>query len=131
LIIGGTILLRQGIIVIGTYLATENPDAATVSIGSFREYYDKAVSNGYTAFDLGKSYELLNTIGLAKPMNSLFMSNQISQIKDFVGTSIENLTPGFSTEVSTIEGSGMYQQIGSGWTNIANLWSSTVNWWSE
>ena len=131
-VIGGAFgAFTYGVIVFVTYIATINPEAKTVSIGSYPEYMNKARSEGYTSFNLDKYYNIFDALGLAKPMNELFMSNQINQAKDFVGTSLDRITPGYRTEIGLIQESGKYQQIGSGWTHLDNLFSSKVNWWFE
>ena len=129
--VGGAILLRQGIIVLGTQLATLNPNASTTSIGRFPQYINIAKANGYTAFNLGRFYTLLNALGLAKPMNQQFMSNQFSQGKDFVSSGVAEIGTGLEMETAMIQSSQLYVQLGNGWQSLSNFYSNTVSWWLE
>jgi hypothetical protein len=73
-------------------LFTRNPNAQTVSLGSFdplkmNGYIEVAKAKGYTYFQMNQIlYKGLNAIGLAKPINEGFMLNQINQSKDFFVT---------------------------------------------
>ena len=119
-VVGGTIILQQGVIIAGTYLATQNPDAEWTVIGRYTDeinnYMTAAndVTPKATYFDLGDWYGPLNRIGLAEPMNRLFMSNQIAQAKDFAVYGLEEAGSQLQQiEIPMINDSGRYTELGN------------------
>jgi len=118
-----------------TWLAlwsTENPDGLTVSIGRFSEYLDKARTYGYTVFNMGKSYNFFNSIGLAEPANDEFMATQMNQLKNFVGSGALDPGTSYSREVEMLSSNLQYIQTGpASWESLMNLYSNLSNWWME
>jgi RHS repeat-associated protein len=124
-VIGGAVVLREGVIVVGTELLTNNPDAATVSLGNYPAY----IKDGYTYFDAGKRLgDFLDAIGLLKPMNCQFMCNQMALEKPMEAT-ITSLQPGVTTlmEMGMLQNSKLYTllytQISSDYTGIINIFA--------
>jgi hypothetical protein len=118
-------LIKAGytaIVIIGTQLATQNPDGTFTVIGGFREYIKFAQANGYTYFDLGRWYNPLNSLGLAKPINSQFMFNQMDQAKNFLQISIGGA--GTADEVAQLLSSGLYTQMAQGWSTFTSIFTN-------
>jgi hypothetical protein len=119
LAIGGIIILREGVIVVGTQLATKNPNGTSVVIGNYlsaeNNYIGEALKKGSTYFDLGKAYKVLDLFGLADPMNARFIENQISQLKTIWQWDSPKPGSGLEMEILIIRASNMYQElVGSG-----------------
>lgn len=120
---GGIVILRQGVIAIGTYMATQNPNGINTVIGGFPEYKTFAQANGYTYFDLGRWYNTLEAFGLAKPINSQFVASQIDQAKNFLQVSPGGA--GTVSEVAQILSSRLYTQIATGWSTFTSIFTYT------
>lgn len=116
--VGGILFVREGIILIGAQLATQNPDSPWTMLGRFADATDNymaqanSVEPKATYFDLGNSYKYLDLIGLAKPMNQQFILNQISQEKDFVVYGTEEAETNLQMEINMITTSGLYTEYG-------------------
>ena len=124
LVAGTIIITRHGIIMIGTQLATQNPNSPVVSLGNNPAY----TKDGYTFFKMNPTvYKVLDAIGLAKPMNQQFITNQIAQAKNMEVT-ITSLQPGAGTlmEMGMLQNSGlytMYTQTSPYYTGIINYFT--------
>ena len=123
--VAGTIIVtRQGFIMIGTQLATQNPNSPVVSLRNYPAY----IKDGYTYFKMNPTFnKLLDAIGLAKPMNQQFITNQIAQAKNMEVT-ITSLQPGAGTlmEMGMLQNSGlytMYTQTSPYYTGIINYFT--------
>ena len=124
LVAGGVTIVREGVIVIGTEIATKNPDVTSVMIGRFynnvNNYITKA-GNSFTYFNLGRSYKILNKIGLANPMNQRFIVNQISKAKNFyVYGAPAKTSTNLLMEIQMIRNSGIYTEF-----------SNSISYWRE
>lgn len=125
-VVGSAILLRQGIIVLGAKLLTQNPDAARVSLGNFPQY----IKTSYTHFNAGKRLgDFLDAVGLLNPMNQQFMRNQIAKLKPMDVTIVRDVGKNTIMEMGMLQKSGlynMYTQISSDFTGIVNTFEPWI-----
>ena len=121
---GATLLIREGIIIIGTELATKNPNAAVVSLGNYKAY----IREGYTYFSMNPTvFKILNKVGLVNPMNQQFVYNQMAQGKNMEVT-ITSAQPGAYTlmEIAILQNSGLY----SVYTQTSQYWTGYINYFT-
>ena len=120
--VGAVLLLRQGAIALITYLATQNPDSTTTMLGRYSDAMDnymvQARQMGATYFNLGRAYNILDAIGLAKPSNQQFIANQIAKANDFIVYGDEAPGTNLATETSQIWNSNLYTELGDLGNNI-------------
>jgi hypothetical protein len=113
-------------------LATNNPQNNYVSIGSYDENGLKGyieVGNGQnmfgqnmTYFNLGKSWGILNFLGLTDKANEMFMNNLIAQGKSFFVTLIGDIGRGTTIEKGIIENSKLYFEYIPKFMNFASIY---------
>ena len=109
-----------------TKLSTINPDGIMVSLGRNPAYTEMGQASSYTYFQLpNQVYNILDDIGLAKPVNQQFIMNQIGQGKDFIVSGVPRISSALGTEIEIIQQSGLYIQIISSWSSFTNYFVHT------